>query len=106
MPAGGLLSPAAGCSARRSRRSTGGGTVDRGRCGERGVVDVEEVVVEELVDDVVVVEEDVVVVSLPLSLATTASAMPSPITTATKMPISAFIPPLMPCLGGSPGGWP
>ena len=74
------------------------------------VVDVDEVVVvvEDEVVDVVdgAVVEDVVVSSLPLSLATTASATPSPITTATRMPISAFMPPLMPRRGGSPGGWP
>ena len=76
------------------------------------VVDVDDVVVVVVVEDEVVevvdgvVVEAVVVSSLPLSLATTASATPSPITTATRRPISAFMPPLMPRRGGSPGGWP
>jgi hypothetical protein len=37
---------------------------------------------------------------------TTASAMPSPSTAATRITISAFIPELIPDDGGSPGGWP
>jgi hypothetical protein len=73
------------------------------------VVGVEvEVVVDDVlvVDGTVLVDElvDVVVVelSLPLSAATTASATPSPITAATRIAISAFIPPLIPPRGGSP----
>jgi hypothetical protein len=66
-----------------------------------GAVVLELVVV---VGGAVVVElvEVVVELSLPLSAATTASATPSPITAATRIPISAFMPPLMPPLGGSP----
>jgi hypothetical protein len=63
------------------------------------------VVVEDVVDDVVAVEDEVVV-SSPLSLATTASATPRPITTAIRIAISAFMPPLIPFFGGSPGGCP
>jgi hypothetical protein len=59
------------------------------------VVDVDAVVeVVELVEDVV---------SSPLlSAATTASATPRPITAATRTEISAFMPPPIPLLGGSP----
>jgi hypothetical protein len=68
-------------------------------------------VVVELVVGSVVVEEledvvELVVVSSPLSAATTASATPRPITAATRRPINAFIPPLIPPRGGSPYGWP
>ena len=61
-----------------------------------------------MVVDGVVVVLGVVVVELVLcessSAATTASATPSPITAATRTAIRAFIPPLIPCRGGSPGG--
>jgi hypothetical protein len=70
-----------------------------------GVVVVGVVVVEELVEVVVVLDE--VVVELPLSSPeTTASAIPRPRTAATRTAITAFMPPLMPVSGGSPGGWP
>jgi hypothetical protein len=60
------------------------------------VVELEVVVVDEVVAGVVVVLEDVVV-EFPLSLAaTTASAMPRPMTTATRITIRPFIPPLIP----------
>jgi hypothetical protein len=60
------------------------------------VVELEVVVVDDVVNGVVVVLEDVVV-GFPLSLAaTTASAMPRPMTAATRTASSAFIPPLIP----------
>jgi hypothetical protein len=66
------------------------------------LVDVGSVVVDEVVElDVV---ELVVFPSSPPE--TTASAMPSPSTAATRSTISAFMPPLIPVDGGSPGGWP
>jgi hypothetical protein len=72
-----------------------------------GVVVVVEVVVGSLVVDVDAVVEVVElvedVVSSPLlSAATTASATPRPITAATRTEISAFMPPPIPLLGGSP----
>jgi hypothetical protein len=63
------------------------------------------VVVDAVVEGVVVL--DVVVLWSPLSsAATTARAIPRPSTAATRTAISAFMPPLMPCRGGSPGGPP
>ena len=61
-------------------------------------------VVDEVVEELVVLEDEVV---SPLSsLETTASATPRPMTAAARIASSAFTPPLIPCLGGSPGGWP
>jgi hypothetical protein len=59
-------------------------------------------VVDVVVEELVVLDEDV---SLPLSSPeTTASAIPRPSTAATRIAISAFMPPLIPSFGGSPGG--
>jgi hypothetical protein len=61
-------------------------------------------VVDVVVEELVVVDDEV---SLPLSSPeTTASATPRPSTAATRIAISAFMPPLIPSFGGSPGGWP
>lgn len=59
--------------------------------------------VELVVDDVV--ELVVELESFESSPETTARAIPRPITAATRTAISAFMPPLIPELGGSPGGW-
>ena len=99
------------------------GVVGRGEAGDEVVVGVVVVVlvvggvvvvVEDAVDDevvevvvvVVVAELDKpVVLSSSLPPETTASAIPSPMTAAIRTAISAFMGPLIPESGGSPGGW-